>query len=91
MTTASWMRSKIRNHPAYEFDSVLSEEIIYDLSLEVSRITNGETGCAELFGAPISKSSCYLPDGCKRMQEEVDEFTKIMKIIKSGALNNVST
>ncbi len=82
MTTASWIRSKIRSHPAYEFDSVISDEIVYDLAQEASRITSGEMGCVELFGAPISKTSCYLPDGCKRMQEEIDEFTKIMKISK---------
>eukprot|EP00794_Sanderia_malayensis_P011931 gene11931-13167_t len=82
MTTAGWIRSKIRSHPAYEFDSVVSNEIVYDLTNEVSRITSGEMACPELFGAPISKTSCYVPDGCKRIQEEMDEFTKIWKLSK---------
>jgi glutamate--cysteine ligase catalytic subunit len=30
-TPAQWMRSFIRSHPAYKFDSVVSQEINYDL------------------------------------------------------------
>lgn len=30
-TTATWMRSFIRQHPAYKGDSVVSEEINFDL------------------------------------------------------------
>lgn len=30
-TTATWIRNFVRSHPAYEFDSVVSQEINYDL------------------------------------------------------------
>ncbi len=30
-TTASWVRDFVRSHPAYKFDSVVSQEINYDL------------------------------------------------------------
>ncbi|XP_065063536.1 glutamate--cysteine ligase catalytic subunit-like [Rhopilema esculentum] len=82
MTTASWIRSKVRSHPNYKFDSVVSDEIVYDLVQEASKIAVGQAGSAELLGAPISKTSCYLPDKCKKMQEHIDEFSKIMKITK---------
>ena len=83
MTTAQFLRSKIRSHPAYKFDSVVSDEIVYDLVQDVKKIQEGDvSGAIELLGAPLSKTSCFLPDKCKRIQEEVDEFTKIMKITK---------
>lgn len=31
MTTATWIRNFVRNHPAYKFDSVVSQEINFDL------------------------------------------------------------
>ena len=30
-TPATWIRNFVRTHPAYKFDSVVSEEINYDL------------------------------------------------------------
>lgn len=30
-TAASWVRDFVRSHPAYKFDSVVSQEINYDL------------------------------------------------------------
>ena len=83
-TTAGWIRSKIRSHPAYKFDSVVSDEITYDVMQEAMKLANGEISSYELLGAPISKSSCYLPDKCKKMQEHIDEFTKIMKITNTN-------
>ena len=37
-TTATWMRNFVRSHPAYKFDSVVSEEINYDLLKEVDEM-----------------------------------------------------
>lgn len=31
ITTATWMRHFVRSHPSYQFDSVITEEINYDL------------------------------------------------------------
>merc|ERR1711979_88338 len=33
MTPAAWMRKFVRNHPAYKGDSVVNEEIAYDLMI----------------------------------------------------------
>ncbi|EKM80633.1 hypothetical protein AGABI1DRAFT_71066 [Agaricus bisporus var. burnettii JB137-S8] len=40
-TTATWIRNFIRSHPAYKFDSVISQEINYDLLLAVDEIERG--------------------------------------------------
>ncbi|KAG5513662.1 hypothetical protein PMAC_000700 [Pneumocystis sp. 'macacae'] len=39
-TTASWIRSFVRNHPNYRKDSVITQEINYDLIREAEKITN---------------------------------------------------
>ncbi|KAK9452391.1 glutamate-cysteine ligase-domain-containing protein [Limtongia smithiae] len=41
-TAAAWMREFIRGHPDYKFDSVVSEEINYDLVKAVEQLTKGE-------------------------------------------------
>jgi hypothetical protein len=40
-TTAKWMRSFIRGHPEYKFDSAVTKEINYDLVRAVEKITKG--------------------------------------------------
>jgi len=41
VTLATWMRGFVRSHPAYEFDSVISQEINYDLMVAVDEIERG--------------------------------------------------
>jgi glutamate--cysteine ligase catalytic subunit len=31
MTTAAWIRQFVRSHPSYKYDSVVSDEVAYDL------------------------------------------------------------
>ena len=76
MTTAKWVRTYIRSHPAYKFDSVVSEEITYDLMKKCTRISEGEEPCAELFADPNTKTCTQVPESCKRMLEEVEMITK---------------
>ncbi|KAF7977807.1 hypothetical protein HWV62_2725 [Athelia sp. TMB] len=40
-TPATWIRNFIRSHPKYKFDSVVSEEINYDLVVAVDEIVKG--------------------------------------------------
>ena len=37
-TPATWIRNFVRSHPAYKFDSVVSDEINYDLLKEVDKM-----------------------------------------------------
>ncbi|KAH7108152.1 glutamate-cysteine ligase catalytic subunit [Auriculariales sp. MPI-PUGE-AT-0066] len=48
MTTATWIRQFIRSHPAYKFDSVVSEEINYDLICALDEIERGVRAAPEL-------------------------------------------
>lgn len=42
MTNAAFIRQFVRNHPAYRYDSVVSEEINYDLLFTLDAIERGE-------------------------------------------------
>ena len=47
-TPASWMRKFVREHPSYEFDSKINDEINYDLLWKIQRISSGQEKCPEL-------------------------------------------
>jgi hypothetical protein len=54
ITTATWMRNFVRSHPSYKFDSVVSEEINYDMIKAIDEIEAGTQKAPELL------PSCYL-------------------------------
>jgi len=76
MTTARYIRNFIRSHPSYKFDSVVSEEITYDLMKKCQRITDHHEPCPELFADRNTKTCTHVSDSCKRMLEEVESITK---------------
>ncbi|KAI6141722.1 glutamate-cysteine ligase-domain-containing protein [Pisolithus tinctorius] len=57
-TPATWIRSFVRSHPAYKFDSVVSQEINYDLLIAIDRIERGTLCAPELL--PEGYSQPYL-------------------------------
>jgi glutamate--cysteine ligase catalytic subunit len=63
VTPATWMRNFVRNHPAYKGDSVVSDEIAYDLMLACRDIGEGKLHIPELLGdmkiKPISADGAY--------------------------------
>jgi len=50
ITPATWIRNFIRSHPQYEFDSVVKEEIAYDLLQACQQIGEGNRKVSELLG-----------------------------------------
>jgi len=63
VTPATWMRNFVRNHPAYNGDSVVSDEIAYDLMQTCKDIGEGTVHVPELLGDfmidPITKEGAY--------------------------------
>lgn len=49
-TGAQWMREFVMNHPAYKHDSVVTEEIAYDLCNRLVKISTGEVKEPSLLG-----------------------------------------
>ena len=52
MTTARWIRKFVTSHPKYKHDSVVSDEITYDLVCELKDISEGKH-CEDLTGTLI--------------------------------------
>ncbi|CAM9936650.1 unnamed protein product, partial [Ectocarpus fasciculatus] len=50
MTTAAWLRKFVTTHPGYGKDSVVTDEIAYDLVLACQEIGLGKRACPELLG-----------------------------------------
>jgi len=50
LTPATWMRNFIRSHPSYKQDSVVAEDIAYDLFTTCRNISNGVLSVPELLG-----------------------------------------
>ena len=56
LTTASWMRQQVLQHPEYRQDSVVSESITHDLLLAMKGVSDGSLAAPELLGSLTSKT-----------------------------------
>lgn len=53
VTTANWIRNFVRTHPAYQQDSIVSQEISHDLMIACDNIGRGLKTCPEILGRNI--------------------------------------
>ena len=60
MTNATWMRRFIMEHPAYQKDSRVSEQICYNLMSTIYDISSRRTTCKEVTGNLESKAAREL-------------------------------
>lgn len=65
MTTATWIRRFIRNHPNYEFDSKVSKEINFDMMQKLDEIQDGRT-----------EATGFLPKWYAKRQRGFDEVRR---------------
>jgi glutamate--cysteine ligase catalytic subunit len=56
MTTATWIRHFLTSHPLYKQDSVVTEEMTFDLIQRMREISEGTSPCPELTGKLLSKT-----------------------------------
>ena len=63
ITPATWMRNFVRSHPSYKNDSVVNDEIAYDLMKACKDIGEGKLQVPELLGKimiePITTEGAY--------------------------------
>ncbi|QRV94293.1 glutamate-cysteine ligase catalytic subunit [Ceratobasidium sp. AG-Ba] len=62
VTPATWIRNFIRSHPKYNFDSVVSQEVNYDLVNALDQIERGEREAPDLL--PSYYVGSRNDDGC---------------------------
>ncbi|CAI8027314.1 Glutamate--cysteine ligase catalytic subunit [Geodia barretti] len=55
MTGARWIRHYLTSHPLYKEDSVVSEEMTYDLIKRMIEISKGTVPCPDLTGKLLAK------------------------------------
>ncbi|XP_070533498.1 glutamate--cysteine ligase catalytic subunit-like [Ptychodera flava] len=70
ITMAKWIRQFVSQHPDYKQDSVVSEQINYDLMVACDKITKGELEAPELMFTPVPKTREDLPPLIKKMEEK---------------------
>lgn len=73
------MRKFVRSHPAYKFDSVVSEEINYDMIRAMDAIERGDLKAPEFLPA------CYKGSG---LVEGGDAFTQCCGDVIKGSAKN---
>uniref|UniRef100_A0A6M2DFZ2 Glutamate--cysteine ligase n=1 Tax=Xenopsylla cheopis TaxID=163159 RepID=A0A6M2DFZ2_XENCH len=70
LTTASWIRQEVLNHPEYKQDSIVSERINYDLLKRAYDIQNGGASCPELLGRGVkSKTKENIPEALEKQMK----------------------
>ncbi|KAG5885190.1 hypothetical protein JTB14_036497 [Gonioctena quinquepunctata] len=58
LTTASWMRKFVLEHPDYRRDSKITEKINYDLLNTMTAIGRGDIPCLDLLGKNMQSRTC---------------------------------
>jgi glutamate--cysteine ligase catalytic subunit len=85
LTPATWIRRFVATHPAYQNDSVVSEEIVHDLLSAINEIGIGKRVCSELLGdvrvEPIRAQGAYgsVLEAPRTQDEKMKLVDKLMQ------------
>ncbi|GFS80159.1 glutamate--cysteine ligase catalytic subunit [Nephila pilipes] len=71
MTPARWIRNFVSKHPKYKFDSVVDDQINYDLLTRIDKITQSMENCPELLGKPLSRSKDHIPNAVSKAEKNL--------------------
>lgn len=67
ITMATWIRQEVLNHPEYKKDSVVSDQINYDILKKAKEIQEGVRECPELLGHAINtKTKDNIPTALQK-------------------------
>ena len=78
MTNASWMRHFVANHPLYKHDSVVTDEIAYDLLWKMNKIANDEDHCPEVLPRILSKTTLDVSVAVEKANNELEVKRTLM-------------
>ena len=87
MTNATWMRYFVANHPAYKHDSVVSDEIAYDLLWKMTKIANDDDLCPEVLPKMVSKTTLDVSAAVEKDHNESEVKRSLMQ--QMNQQNNV--
>jgi len=78
MTNAAWMRQVVTNHPAYKHDSVVSDEIAYDLLWKMTKISTNEEECPKVLPRMSSKTTLDISAAVEKENNELEVKRSLM-------------
>jgi glutamate--cysteine ligase catalytic subunit len=78
MTNATWMRHVVTNHPAYKHDSVVSDEVAYDLLWTMKKISTGEEECPLVLPHMSSKTTLDISAAVEKENNELEVKRSLM-------------
>jgi len=67
-TLAHWIREFVKRHPSYKKDSVISDEINYDLMKTMDDISQGRAHCLCLLGTFRTKAQIGIPNAVDKAE-----------------------
>ncbi len=79
MTNATWMRHFVANHPAYKHDSVVTDEIAYDLLWKMKKISNDEDHCSQVLPSMLSKTTLDVSAAVEKENCELEVKRSLMQ------------
>ena len=78
MTNASWMRYFVINHPSYKQDSIVNDEMTYDLLWQMKKISTGEEECSQLLPPMLSKTTLDISAAVEKENNELEVKRSLM-------------
>jgi len=69
MTAAHWIRQFVASHPDYKHDSVVSDEVNYDLLSTMEKIQTGSLECPSLLDHPRTKTRATIPEAIRNAEK----------------------
>jgi len=83
-TTAGWLREFVLTHPAYRGDSVVSDEICYDLMVRCAAVANGSRAAPDLVSAPAAHASYSKEDNESTRTTSSSERSSDLSSVSTG-------
>lgn len=78
MTNAAWMRHIVTNHPAYKHDSVVSDEIAYDLLWQMTKISTDQEECSLVLPRMSSKTTLDISAAVEKENNQLEVKRSLM-------------
>ena len=78
LTNATWMRQFVTNHPSYKQDSVVNDEIAYDLLWKMTKVSIGEEHCPEVLPRMSSKTTLDISAAVEQANSELEAKRSLM-------------
>jgi glutamate--cysteine ligase catalytic subunit len=78
MTNAGWMRQFVINHPKYQHDSIVNNEITYDMLWKMTKISIGDEHCPQVLPQMLSKTTLDISAAVEKDNNQLEVKRSLM-------------